>query len=41
MIGDMLGDFQLAAVLEISSDAGRPEGMISNLRLDASVASLN
>ena len=27
---------QVRSDLEISSDAGRPEGMVSNLRLDAS-----
>ena len=35
MVGDLLRHFQLAAVLQIGRDAGRPEGMIANPRFDA------
>jgi hypothetical protein len=35
MVGDLLRDFQLAAVLQIRRDAGRPKGMIANPRFDA------
>src|SRR5258708_32949406 len=35
MVGDLLSHFQLAAVLQIGRDAGRPEGMIANPRFDA------
>jgi hypothetical protein len=35
MVGDLLRDFQLAAVLQIRRDAGRAEGMIANPRFDA------
>jgi hypothetical protein len=36
VVGHLLGNFELPAVLEIGSDAGRPEGMAANFRLDAS-----
>jgi hypothetical protein len=35
MIGNLLRHFQLAAVLQISGDAGRPESMIADARLYA------
>jgi len=35
MVGDLLRNFQLAAVLQIGRDAGRAESMIANPRLDA------
>jgi hypothetical protein len=35
MVGDLLRDFEFAAVLQIRRDAGRAEGMIANPRLDA------
>jgi hypothetical protein len=34
VVGDLLGRFQLAAVLHVGGDAGRPEGVIANLRFD-------
>jgi hypothetical protein len=35
MVGDLLRDFQLAAVLQIRRDPGRAEGMIANPSFDA------
>ena len=35
MVGDLLRDFEFAAVLQIRRDAGRAEGMIADARLDA------
>jgi hypothetical protein len=35
VVGDLLGHFQLAAVLQIRRDAGRAESMIANPRFDA------
>ena len=35
MVGDLLRDFQLAAVFQVSGNAGRAEGMIANPRFDA------
>jgi hypothetical protein len=35
MVGDLLRNFQLAAVLQIRRDAGRAEGMIADARFDA------
>jgi hypothetical protein len=35
MVGDLLRDFEFAAVLQIRRDAGRAESMIANPRLDA------
>jgi hypothetical protein len=35
MVGDLLRHFEFAAVLQIRRDAGRPEGMIADPRLDA------
>src|ERR1700757_356222 len=35
MVGDLLRDFQLAAVLQIRRNAGGAEGMIANPRFDA------
>jgi hypothetical protein len=35
MVSDLLRDFQLAAVLHIGGDTGRPESMITDARLDA------
>ena len=35
MLGDLLRYFQLAAVLQIRRDAGRPKGVIANPRFDA------
>src|ERR1700758_1000388 len=35
VVGDLLRDFEFAAVLQILRDAGRAEGMIANLRFDA------
>jgi hypothetical protein len=35
MVGDLLRDFQLGAVLQIRRDAGRAKGMIANPRFDA------
>jgi hypothetical protein len=35
MVGDLLRDFQLTAVLQIGGDAGRTESMIANPRFDA------
>ena len=34
VVGDLLGHFQLAAVLQIRRDAGRAEGMIADPRFD-------
>jgi hypothetical protein len=34
VVSDLLGHFQLAAVLQIRRDAGRAEGMIANPRFD-------
>ncbi len=34
MVGDLLGRLQLAAVLHVRGDAGRPEGVIADLRFD-------
>jgi hypothetical protein len=35
VVSDLLGHFQLAAVLQIRRDAGRAESMIADARLDA------
>src|SRR5258707_13466106 len=35
MVGDLLRDFEFAAVLQIRRDAGRAESMIANPRFDA------
>ena len=35
MVGDLLRDFQLTAILQIRRDPGRPEGMIANSRFIA------
>jgi hypothetical protein len=35
MVGDLLRDFEFAAVLQIRRNAGRAEGMIANPRFDA------
>src|SRR5260370_25006522 len=35
MVGDLLRDFQLTAVVQIRRDAGRAESMIANPRFDA------
>jgi len=34
MVGDLLRDFEFAAVLQIRRDAGRPESMIADARFD-------
>jgi hypothetical protein len=36
MVGDLLRDFQLAAVLQIRCDSGRAESMIANSRQPSS-----
>ena len=35
VVGDLLRDFEFAAVLQIGGDTGRAEGMIANPRFDA------
>ena len=35
MVGDLLRNFEFAAVLQIRRDAGGAEGMIANPRFDA------
>ena len=37
VVGDVLRDFELAAVLQVRGDRGSAEGMISDPRLDAGV----
>jgi hypothetical protein len=38
VVGDVLRGFERALVLQVRGDAGRPEGMVSDPRLDAGAA---